>query len=298
MTPVAAPAADPAGAAFRHYLDMAAGRPGSWRPAVGVLAVLAGWLIVGTVLSAATGGLALRGGSPAGVALLLGSFGGIWLGLAVALRALHGRGLASLWGGAAGRRWRGLALGAGIGAGLHAATALLALPLAGLPGRSALALADWAAWLPLLALGVALQAGAEEAVFRGYLVQEIGRRLRHPLAWAVLPSALFGALHYAPHLPGWSALAYVAVSFLFGLSASLLVWRFGGLAAAFGLHAAINFLGLTVAGLDGVAAGAQLWLYDAGRAEALLAADLVVSAALLGGLWWCLGPAASRRAAA
>lgn len=291
-------AAGAVGAGFQRYLAAAEGRPGLWRFGLGLLAVILGWAlssaaVVGIFLAIS----ALSGHpfetafaelehiaaapDPLTVALTLLSFAGIWAGLAAALPALHGRPFGSLFGPARRLERRGFAAGAALGLGLYGLTLAIAILLTGPPVFSAESLPLWALWLPVLAGLVLVQAGAEELLFRGYLAQEIGRRIASPLAWAVLPSVLFGLLHHAPHLPGQSAALYVGVTFLFGLTASLLVWHTGGLSMAIGLHTGLNLAGLTLAGLEGVVSGAQLWVFAADQAETLLAADLAASAAVL-----------------
>ncbi len=293
MKAAAAPEDPRPGAAFAAYLATGAGRSGLWRAIPTLLLVGLAWvgstvaLLAGALLVAGDGPMArdlealLGQGGPGGVALALATFSGIWAGFALALPLLHGRRFASLLG-------RGGVLGLGefgrgalLGLAFYALTALGALLVADPPSRTALPFDTWTAWLSVLAVLIFVQAGGEELIFRGYLAQEIGRRLAHPIAWAVVPSAIFGALHYAPDLPPPAGVLYVAVTFLFGLSAAVLVWRTGRLGAAIGLHVALNFAGLGLAGLDGVITGSQLWVFALEDAIPLFVVDLVTSAGLL-----------------
>ena len=92
---------------------------------------------------------------------------------------------------------------------------------------------------------VPVQCAAEEYAFRGYLMQTIGRWLRHP-AWAILlPAPLFmlGHLYDAWGQASVGAMAVVA---------GWLCVRTGGLEAAIGLHIGNN-LPLMLLGITGLA---------------------------------------------
>ncbi len=248
-----------------------------------MIAVLA-WMLVTAGVIGLVGGLRGRlepfgSGGPSDIAVVLASFAGIWLGLEAALPALHRRSLDSVLGPAS---WAWARLGLALGLAAYGLGAVIACAGVGLPERSALGLAEWLGWLPLLAALVVVQAGAEELVFRGYLLQEIARRTRHPAAWAGLPSLAFGLLHYAPGLPGWGAPLYVLVTAIFGLAAALLVAASGSLWPAIGLHVGLNIAGLTLVGVHGTLDATQLWLFPRAEAGAALAADLAAMTALLG----------------
>ncbi|MDO4897713.1 MAG: type II CAAX endopeptidase family protein [Rothia sp. (in: high G+C Gram-positive bacteria)] len=99
--------------------------------------------------------------------------------------------------------------------------------------------------LVLVALIVPFQAYAEELVFRGYLIQTLGRWLKHP-AWAiVLPAPLF-MLGHAYDL--WAQLSILVM----GLAAGFVTWRTGGLEAAIALHIVNNLVAMTL-GIYGLA---------------------------------------------
>ena len=135
------------------------------------------------------------------------TFLGLHLGLAIVLPLLHRRGYTSLFG--PGHRLdlrpsrataRGVALA--VAAALYALMAVehLVLPAGwfrAIHPAAAGAGDGSSASLPALAL-IFLQASAEEAVFRGYLLQQLRARFRSPLVWAVLPALLFGAAAFRP----------------------------------------------------------------------------------------------------
>jgi membrane protease YdiL (CAAX protease family) len=173
-----------------------------------------------------------------------------------------------------------LGKGALVAAVFAAASTAVGLTIA-MPVATALPLPVWLAlFLPLTAL-VVLLAAAEELIFRGSLLQQLALQSRNPLVWAVLPSAAFGALHWAGDLPGEASAYYVLTTFLMGLALAALVWRTGSLWAAIGVHLGFNAIGLTVVGAEGVLSGAQLFLFAGDDLLPLMRVDLATTAALL-----------------
>lgn len=217
------------------------------------------------------------GRSAPGLTLLFYSFALLALPVALVARFLHRRTVASLIGPP--RR--------ALRDALRVALPLLALAVLMMPfavlsedaGRR-LTLGQWLFWLPLALPGLLVQVGAEELLFRGYLQQQLAARFRNPLAWMVLPSVLFAALHFAPGEFGPSALLVAAWAGLFGLLAADLTARTGTLGAAFGLHLATNFGAIFLVGLWGQLDGLALWnlvidVTDPGKVLPLLAIDLL-----------------------
>lgn len=90
----------------------------------------------------------------------------------------------------------------------------------------------WASLLVIL-LVVPLQAAAEEYAFRGYLMQAIGRWLRHPAFAILLPVPLFVLGHL------YDPLGQTSVA-VFAIAAGWMTWRTGGLEAAIALHVVNN----------------------------------------------------------
>ncbi len=152
----------------------------------------------------------------------------------------------------------------------------------------------WLVLLPLALLGLLIQTGAEEILFRGYLLQQLAARFRSPLAWMVLPSVAFGLLHYDPITMGNNSWLIVVATTLFGLIAADLTARTGTLGAAWGLHLANNAAALLVAAaagpLDGLALWARTMPQDAEAMRPLLLLDM---AGLL--VIWALARAVLRR---
>lgn len=110
--------------------------------------------------------------------------------------------------------------------------------------------------LVLIALIVPFQAYAEELVFRGYLIQTVGRWLKHP-AWAIiLPAPLFMLGHMYDL---WAQLSILVM----GLAAGYITWRTGGLEAAIALHVANNLFAMVLgvfAAADPFVQGGSDWM--------------------------------------
>ena len=106
-------------------------------------------------------------------------------------------------------------------------------------------------WLPLALLGLLIQTGTEELLFRGYLQQQLAARWRAPWVWMGIPAVIFGALHYSPQEYGLSAWFVVGWAILFGLAAADLTARTGNLGAAVGMHFANNAATMLFVGVEG-----------------------------------------------
>jgi len=301
--------------AFDAYVAPAAPKRALWRLILGLLIVVIGWvawtiLVLGLhVLLDVLGGMDLtvalgrlegliEGGSPEAIAWLLATFIGIWLALWIALSVLHKRSLGSVIAPDGAVSTGAFGFGLVLAALFTVVSMVIALIIGGAPARTELGFADWMPWLAPLAILVLIQASAEEAIFRGYMVQGLAVRFRSAVIWGGLPAVLFGLLHYAPDLPGIGGLLYPLITFLFGLAATVLVWRSGSLAAAMGLHTGINIFGLTVVGLEGHLTGAQLWAFPIEKAEPLMLGDALATALLLGFVLSPLCPRPGRDASA
>lgn len=285
--------ARPPYAPLTAFAAPARARAEAWRTAAGLAIIAAAYLagmvifvhLLRALLEPAIGPWAAArlaegfgsGRTAPGLTVLLYSFALLGLPVLLVTRLLHGRPAASL----IGPPRRALA------DALKVTLPMLALALAMLPfaalseqaGRR-LALGEWLAWLPLALPGLMLQVGAEEALFRGYLQQQLAARFRSPLAWMVLPAALFAVLHFAPGVHGAGALAVAAWAGLFALCAADLTARTGSIGAAFGLHLATNFGAIFLVGLWGQLDGLALWnvvvdTREAGALAPLLAIDML-----------------------
>lgn len=123
-----------------------------------------------------------------------------------------------------------------------------------------LPLSEWLFWmLPALPL-LLIQVSAEELVFRGYLLQEFATRFHNRWIWLVLPSLIFGFLHFDPTRFGANSGLIVAATTLFGVIAADLTVRTGNLGAAIGLHLMNNFLAMMLVSMDGTLNGLSLFV--------------------------------------
>jgi len=225
------------------------------------------------------------GDTPLVMTLLLFSFAGLALGTWGAVRLLHRRGLASLIGHGP-TALRHFVLGAGALMAVNLGALALVGPRLGLEPN--LAPQVWLMWLPVALVGVLVQTGAEELVFRGYLQQQLAARFASPLLWMVAPSLAFGLLHHDPVNMGANTWTVVALTGVFGLMAADLTARSGTLGLAWGLHFANNCFALLVVSPAGTLSGLALYgtpfgLDDTTVMRALLLGDLALLLAVWGG---------------
>ncbi|MEI4260518.1 CPBP family intramembrane glutamic endopeptidase [Roseovarius sp. D0-M9] len=264
-----APLVDPA----RHSAAL-------WRLFLGVLMVIAvflalslvyGWLCT-RFLPPETWGIDGRGieeaTTPGGALVNLYAFGMLILALAVVLPILHKRGLGSLIGSARlATRQGGRVLLYVLGVYIAASTLQLVDPIPLEPG---LALARWLPLLPLILLGLLIQTGAEELLFRGYLQSQLAARFANPAIWMILPAILFGLLHYQPGVMGDAAWVIVIWATLFGLVAADLTARSGTLGPAIALHVFNNFAAIAITAPTGYFDGLALATYPFGPDDTAL----------------------------
>jgi hypothetical protein len=199
----------------------------------------------------------LEGGrTPLGVLAALAEFLPVALAFALALRLFHDRGWTTLLG--------PLPLTRATLLWVAGALILLQLVLAPLQtaspdvGRHLTFDRQWPWILPALAL-ILLQSGTEEAIFRGYLLQQLAARYPSPWVWSVLPSALFAAWHIDPGTGTMGLIWSAGTAFAFGLATADITARTGTLGPAIGMHAALNAGGLLILGLYGRMDGLAGW---------------------------------------
>lgn len=261
------------------WIAPARARAEPWRTVAGFAMAFVIWFA--TVVGLAS--LLDPAGPRVAAMLYLLSFAGMIGGLALALRLLHdGRPLVSLVG-PQGLATGQLRLGVAVAGLLGAATSV---PVALLAGATMQAgplvwLAGAAAILP----AVAVQATAEELLFRGYLQQQLAARFRARLVWMLVPAAGFGALHLDPSL-GENALPMVAAATVMGLVYGDVTAREGNLSAAIGLHFANNAVALLLAPPAGPLSAFGLWGAAPGADDpATVRAGILGSMALTLAVW-------------
>ncbi len=197
--------------------------------------------------------------SPLWSLALLFSFATLGLSVVIAARIVHGRSLPELIGPFAPALITFLRVVAWV---MALRLALEILPPYGaddkLPNEQ-MPFALWLMLLPASVLGVILQTGSEELLFRGYLQSQIAAQSRNPLLWMGIPSALFAVLHYSPAMLGDAALMIAVWAFGFGVLAADLTARSGSLGPAIGFHFANNALAMLYVGLPGGTGGLALY---------------------------------------
>lgn len=217
-----------------------------WRPLAGLAVVLVGLAAVfvwtGVVLAVAAGVGALD------LADVQESFDEWWVLLLtnLGLAALVPISMAAVWLGHTWRprwlssvdgrlRWRWLVVVAGTSAVVVVAATLVVWELTAWPSGSG---TDVVLLLAVVVLTTPWQAAGEEYLFRGWMSQAVGSLFRSAVAGGIVAAAVTSALFALAHggQNPWLFLDRLA----FGLLASWLVWRTGGLEAAIAVHAVNN----------------------------------------------------------
>ncbi len=253
---------------FDRFIDPARARPQVWRLLLGcVLALVVYGIVVSGIIALAwrfggfnldPGGLEalISGDTPASMAVVLATFAGMAIGPMVAVAALHTRSARTLFGPAA-TVLRDFVVAAGIMFGLLALSLVVwSFFYDALPNID---FSRWIVLLPLALLGVAIQTGAEEILFRGYLQQQLAARFASPLIWMILPAILFAFGHLDPTQSGLNTWLIVLAAGIFGLIAADLTYHSGSIGAAWGLHFANNTVALLIVGTSGTMTGLALY---------------------------------------
>lgn len=181
--------------------------------------------------------------SPTGILAALASFAGIWIGLWIAMRFVHGEPLSALLG--VSRRVSRSGFLKGLIAVLITSlvSEILLYMLQPEMARGTISLSSWLLFLvPILALAL-LQTSSEEVLFRGYLLRGLANRFRSPFIWALLPGLLFTSLHWSSSSTAAINACVLASIAAFALLLTLVVHATGNLGAAFGAHLGNNLTG-------------------------------------------------------
>ena len=287
--------------AHNAFVAPARARPGLWRLFFGlvlVAAVFVAWfmaLVAVIFLVSGTGGgqqwmvRLTTANTPTTVLLILAAIPGLGLGAMAAVRVLHARGPATLFGPKQ-RVIRHFSIAAAVTLAVLAASLLIPTGYTLMPG---LDLRLWLSFLPLALVAIAAQAGAEEVLFRGYLQQQLAARFASPLVWLLVPSLIFGAAHFDPGAPPVVAWLVAAAATVFGLCAADLTARTGSLGAAWGFHFANNVAAVLVIALNGNLSGLALYVTPFG-AEAvetlqpLILRDIAITLAIYAAIRFAL----------
>ncbi len=291
---------------LREYAELALPRVALWHTALGLAVMALSFLVLSVAYALFVVRLDDSGeweaqlsvnplsGAPGPALIFLASFLLLHLSLLLALRLVHGRSWASLLGAPPWRRWRQFWIGAAFALALALVPGLLGTLIDGIIAlfqvgpeeaggglKQIRTLAQWLPWaLPALPLILA-QSAAEELIFRGYLLQQMAARFRSPIAWAVIPSLLFGFLHYNPAALGPLTWLHVLVAFVGGLILALVTARLGSPLAAIGLHFAHNAIGLVFVGIEGFQDAFALFVEEIPLTEHGLAPGPFIASAII-----------------
>ena len=277
------------GLEFENFVEPARARPAIWRILLGVVLMLAVYLLIGIAILFGVS-FALGNADPMWLASkdalsrplpllwLLSTFVGMAAAPMVAVWALHRRRPRTLFGRAP-RVIHDFVKTAGgyLGIGLPVMGIWLLLG----DTKPGLDLLTWLGFLPLALLAVLVQTLAEELVFRGYLQQQFAARFRSPIVWLLIPSLLFGSLHFDMQVGLQSAIAVVGVTTVFGLVAGDLTARTGSIGAAWGFHFANNIMALCLVSVDGTLTGLALFrtgfsIAEEGLPPIMIAGDIAM----------------------
>lgn len=215
------------------------------------------------------------GATPEAMYILLFSFG-VWpIAIWAALRLVHQRGFAPVFGATLWPQF------------VNVTKALLVLNLAlllmppwnfSLPDDMSIAanlpFGRWLLLLPVSLVAVMVQVGSEEVLFRGYLQQQLAARWRSPVVWMVLPSLLFGLGHYDSEA-GANAWLLVLWAFVFGVLMADLTARAGSLGPAIAVHFVNNTLAMLLIGVPDSLDGLALYSYPVGLEDEMLIRSLL-----------------------
>ncbi len=157
------------------------------------------------------------------------------------------------------------------------------------------ALGAWAALIPFSLVLIFLQIATEELLFRGYLQSQLAARFSNPVIWMLVPSMLFGLLHFDPATYGSNAIWLAGWSALFGLAAADLTARSGNLGPALALHFTNNISALMWNSMNGHWDGLALFVLPIGPADTQALAGLLPVEALIMLCSWLVARIALRR---
>ncbi len=205
------------------------------------------------------------------IALNLGVLAG-FAGLVIAVVFIHRRGILSLVTPYARLDWRRALAGAAVWAVLAAACSVVEALM--FPGRYRFTFDPqvFFASAALALLLTPLQTTAEELLFRGYVMQSLGRLVRNPWMLIVVSAAVFTLPHAGNPEVGVAPWLVLPQYFIIGALAAAVTLKDGRLELAIGIHAANNLFTGIIANVEpSVISTAAIFTSDFDPAYALVA---------------------------
>lgn len=244
--------------------------PALWRLVAGLFVIAGVAFVLNMVLQSALMSIAPEfwraefsktegyGNSALPMLIMLGSFGFVTAGVAVAASLMQKRDLAGIIGPfreTLAQFWQVLRML------IIVSVVLLVLPPYSFdePMIANLRPGLWLMLLPVSVLAILIQVGAEEVLFRGYIQQALAARFKSPLIWMVLPAGLFALGHYLPAEAGSNAGLIALWAGVFGLLMADLTARAGTLGPAIAVHLINNVSALLLVSLPDSLNGLSLY---------------------------------------
>lgn len=273
-----------------------------WRTIVGIILIHAAFFLATFAIFIAGGKLLgveplqiLDGSSPQEATVFFLTFLGYHFGLWITVRFLHKRSFQSLFGPAKRVNWRHFRKGLMVAIGVSVVAVVVqfihsALQPAtyGAPVTQNMSLLNWLTILAPALILILMQIFAEELVFRGYILQQLRARFRSIWIWAIIPSVVFGILHFDPATYGINAVFYVTHTTVIGIVLAVVTIRTGNIGAAAGLHFGNNAM-LTFSGTKGTLDGFSLFLTDMDLTSQQMTWSILTQTALVllaFVMWW------------
>lgn len=270
---------------LHRFAAPALAAPAVWRLLAALALVLGGLVLLGIGIGAAT--LALGLGetapqmfqgfeTPVSALFILASFliwrPAIWL----AVRLICRRAYATLFGPGGRVNWRQFLTGLMIAGLIAALSTGVAWAVIGAPSPTGVGLAPWLGFAAIALPLIYIQSSAEELLFRGLILQHMAARFGAFWAWGLVPSVLFGLLHWNPDGYGVAAWMVLLITGLTGLIFALVTAATGNLGLAMGLHFGLNVYALLLIAPNAAfsALAISFWPVDDAALVRLLVIDM------------------------
>ncbi len=272
--------------------------PAVWRLLASLALVLGGMILLGVGIGVVVLAFGLGDHmsevfhgfeTPASALFMLASFliwrPAIWL----AIRLFCKRSYRALFGPEGRVAWRQFGAGLMVAALFALASTVVAWALVGAPVRTDVSALPWFGLAAIAIPLIYIQSSAEELLFRGFILQHMAARFGAFWAWGLVPSALFGLLHWNPDGYGVAAWMVLLITGLTGLVFALVTAATGNLGLAIGLHFGLNVYALLLVAPNAAFSALALshWPVEDAALLRLLIVDLAALLVLCGGAaWW------------